>query len=202
MARSATNAFPIAARPAGRLFLESALREKSAAALIRDFQSAVAAEGVTRHFCARRHPGGAVELLSCDYPFDPGEVAELGRLRFVMNDQAGTEVSVTMAGFAPNVSTAKRARLHGLATLYGICLPTLLDAGEPGDYGAVLTEAERNILMRLLLGESELDISLTTGAPVRSVSALVCSAAAKLGAEGPRATIVVAAQRGLLNPQT
>jgi DNA-binding NarL/FixJ family response regulator len=141
-------------------------------------------------------------LLSCDYPFDPAVVAELGRVTFVFDDQAGSRVGVTMAGLSPNIAAGTRARLHGLAMLFATCLPPLLDGGEPAKASSLLNAAERNVLTRLLRGETELDISLATGVPIRSVSQRISSASAKLGTNGSRTAIVVAAQRGLLNPQT
>jgi DNA-binding NarL/FixJ family response regulator len=83
--------------------------------------------------------------------------------------------------------------------LYATSLPPLLDAGEPSEAGSMLEPEERQTLTRLLLGESELDISLATGVPIRSVSQRISAACSKLGVAGPRTAIVVAAQRGLLN---
>jgi DNA-binding CsgD family transcriptional regulator len=187
-------------RPEGRLFFETAFKQSSAAALADSFKAAAAVEGVSRHFCTRHKPDGVLELLSCDYPFDPEGVAELGRVEFMIDDQAGSRVSVTMAGLAPRIAASKRARLHGLAMLYATCLPPLLDAQQPMEGYSLLSDAERDTLSRLLMGESELDISLSTGVPIRSVSRRISDASAKLGAATRRSAIVVAVQRGLLIP--
>ena len=202
MARLANSAAKEEGRPEGRLFFQTALAERSAAALAENFRAAAAAEGVGRHFCTRHCEDGALEVLSCDYPFDPDGVAELGRLHFMFDDAAGSRVSVTLAGLPSRIDAGRRARLHGLAMLYATCLPPLLDAGEPSDADSQLTESERDMLMRLLLGDSELDISMETGVPIRSVARRISTACAKLGADGPRSGIVVAAQRGLLNPHS
>lgn len=185
--------------PPGRAFFQGALGERSAAALVAGFREALAAEGITRHFCARHHADGAVELLACDYPFDPGAVAELGRLRFEIVGAQGERLSVTMAGTDPRPDAGRRARLHGYAMLYATCLPALIAAGEPQPQGAELNDGEKSILQRLLLGESEGDIAAASGEPVRSVAMRVHAACAKLGATDARGAIVVAAQRGFLN---
>ena len=202
MAKLANSAARDERRPAGRLFFETALEERSAAALAEKFRAAAASEGVRRHFCTRHGDDGALEMLSFDYPFDPEGVAELGRLHFMFDDGAGSRVSVTMAGLPSRIDAGRRARLRGLAMLYATCLPPLLDAGEAGEADTQLTESERDMLTRLLLGESELDISRETGVPIRSVARRISMACAKLGADGSRGGIVVAAQRGLLNPHS
>lgn len=200
MAKLSNSAAKEERRPTGRIFFETALAERSAAALAENFRAAAAGEGVRRHFCTRHGEDGTLEILSCDYPFDPEGIAELGRLHFMFDDGAGSRVSVTVAGLPSRIEAGRRARLHGLAMLYATCLPPLLDAGEPGDGNADLTEWERSMLMRLLLGDSELDISMATGVPIRSLARRISTACAKLGADGPRSGIVVAAQRGLLKP--
>lgn len=183
----------------GRQFLTHALGARSAVSLARAFRDALAAEGVSRHFCARHHDGGAVELLACDYPFDPTGVAELGSLRFEIAGAQGERLSVTMAGMAARPDRAARARLHGYAMLYATCLPALLAAGEPGSAGDALSAEESAALERLLLGDSEADISLTSGEPIRTVEMRIRAACAKLGAADAKGAIVVAAQRGFLN---
>ena len=202
MAKLANSAAREERRPAGRTFFETALAERSAATLADNFRAAAASEGARRHFCTRHLDDGTLEMLSCDYPFDPEGVAELGRLDFMFDDGAGGRVSVTVAGLPARIESGLRARLHGIAMLYATCLPPLLDAGEPGDSDSQLTQSERDMLMRLLLGDSELDISLETGVPIRSVARRISTACRKLGAAGPRSGIVVAAQRGLLNPHS
>lgn len=184
--------------PAGRAFLTSALGERSGAALAASFRAALAAEGVTRHFCARHGAGGGVELLACDYPFDPQSVAELGRLRFEIEGAQGERLSVTMAGADVRPDPARRARLHGYAMLYATCLPALLAAGEPQREGAALSDEESRLLERLLLGESEGDIAAADGAPIRSVDMRIRAACSKLGTADAKVGIVVAAQRGFL----
>lgn len=203
MAKLANIAVKEERRPAGRIFFETALAERSAAALAENFGVAAASEGVRRHFCTRHGDDGTVEMLSCEYPFDPEGVAELGRVDFMFDDGAGSRVSVTMAGLPSRIDSARHARLHGLAMLFATCLPPLLDAGEPIDDGqSQLTETDRDMLMRLLLGDSELDISMATGMPIRSVARRISAACAKIGADGLRNGIVVAVQRGLLNPHS
>ena len=202
MARLASSAVKEERRPPARIFFETALAERSAAALAENFRAAAAGEGVGRHFCTRHLEDGTLEILSCDYPFDTEGIAELGRLCFVFEDGAGSRVSVTMAGLPSRIDSARRARLHGLAMLYATCLPPLLDSGEPSEVDSPLTESERSMLMRLLLGDTELDIAMETGVPIRSVARRISAACEKLGAAGALSGIVVAAQRGLLNPHS
>jgi DNA-binding CsgD family transcriptional regulator len=185
--------------PAGRAFLTSALGERSPAALTASFRAALAAEGVTRHFCARHGDNGQIELLACDYPFDPEAVAEIGRLRFEIGGAQGERLSVTMAGAGLRGDSGRRARLHGYAMLYATCLPALLAAGEPQSDGAALSEDEAALLERLLLGESEGDIAAADKIPVRTIEMRIRAACAKLGTADARHAIVVAAQRGFLN---
>lgn len=176
-----------------------AMSLRSAASLAAAFRDALAAEGVSRHFCARHREDGTAELLACDYPFDPRGVAELGSVRFEIVGMQGERLSVTMAGMATRPDAAARARLHGYAMLYATCLPALLAAGEPAQAGDALSREESAALERLLLGDSEADISLATGEPIRTVEMRIRAACAKLGAADARGAIVVAAQRGFLN---
>jgi hypothetical protein len=199
MRAAADTRIATAPAPAGRAFLTSALAERSAASLAASFGAALAAEGVTRHFCARHGDDGRVELLACDYPFDPQSVAELGRLRFEIDGAQGERLSVTMAGAGLRADSGRRARLHGYAMLYATCLPSLLAAGEPQGEGADLSLEEAGLLERLLLGESEGDIAAADGTPVRAVEMRIRAACAKLGTADAKCAIVVAAQRGFLN---
>lgn len=187
-----------APRSAGREFLTGALAERSATALIAGFTRAVASEGMTRHRCTQDE-GGAVRLLACDYAFEPEAAIELGQMHFQIAGGQGERLEVVLGGRAGNSDPARRARLHGLSTLYAITLPALLVASEDERVAGLLTAKESETLARLLLGQSELDISLATDTPVRAVTVRAERAATKLGAESVRRAIVLAAQRGFLN---